>query len=623
MSSSLMQVALSGIAAAQAGLTTTGQNISNANTVGFSRQSLVQSAAMPAFSGSGYIGAGTSVETVKRAYSASLSAQVQAAESQHARAVAYADGMSQLNSLVGDPDRSASQAISDFMATAHQVTVNPADVASRQSMMASAETMVQRFNAIAGGMRDLQKQANHDLGLALRDINGQASQIAALNNSIAGQAASGRTPNDLLDQRDQAIAQLNRSVRATAVYQEDGTASIYLGNGQALVTGGIAQSLGLALNDLDPERPSVAMHSGIALIPLAGDSDLGGEVGGLIQFRDHSLAEAQGAIGRLARVMAETVNARNRLGQDVNGGAGGDLLNAGPIPVSVSSINQGSASLAAAVSSATQLAASDYRVVFDRGGYTATRLSDNSQTRFDSLPAQLDGLQLSLSGTPSEGDSFLVASASGAALAMTMASRDPARIATGLPVAVSTGAANKGDATASLVVSAAVATLRDSATLRFDGAGQVTITTAKGAQTLPWKAGEAIAFNGWELSLNGTPRAGDTFTVGANVNAPGDNRNVAAIAALGDEGLVDGITYTGAYGQLVASLGVEGREAELMKTATESLAKNAEQSRDSIAGVNLDEEAMNMLRYQQAYQAAGKMLSVANTLFDTILQVSR
>ena len=474
MSSTLMQIALSGINAAQAGLTTTGQNISNANTVGFSRQTAVQSAAEPSFTGGGYLGAGVNVEAVKRSYSAYLTAQVQSSQAQASRASTYADGMSQINGLVGDANRSPSIAVADFFATVQQVTTNPGDAASRQSMMASAQTLVQRFNALADGLSGQRGQINDELSIAVQDVNSQAQQIADLNNRIAGETASGRSPNDLLDQRDQAIAALNGTIRANAVVQGDGTVNVYLANGQALVTSGVVQKLTIAKNALQPDSPMVGMQSGGDVIPLSGGIDLGGQIGGLLALRDDALASAEAGVGRLARVIADTVNAQNRLGQDLRGNAGGDLFAVNAPYAIASQANKGNAAASVSVADSSALAPSDYRVSVADKGFVVTRMSDGTQTNFSNSPIAIDGLTIGLSGSGAVGDTFLINSASGAASSLRMAGTDPARIATGLPVGVSAGSANKGDAVASIAVNSNDPALRNAATRSAGTSGATT-----------------------------------------------------------------------------------------------------------------------------------------------------
>lgn len=623
MSNSLTQLALSGINASQVGLNTTGQNIANAQTTGFSRQSVIQVASEPTFSGSGYIGTGANVQGVRRSYSSLLAAQANSAASEVSRAASYADGLQQINSIVGNPDRSASVALSAFFSAVQQVTTSPADAASRQSMLASAQTLAQRFRDLDGSLAEQRNQVNDRITDAIDDINSQARQIASLNSRIAGETADGRMPNDLLDQRDVLLNSLNKLIRTNATTQPDGTVSVYLSSGIALVSRGMTQPLALAMNAADPSAPAVGTKAGSGAVPLPGAGDLGGELGGLIALRDDALTAAEAGLGRMARVIAETVNAQHRLGQDLQGNAGGDFFSVEAPRAAASSANTGNAGVAVSVTDASALAASDYKVSATADGYTVMRLADGVEQSFRSQPIAIDGLRLDFSGAAATGDSFMISAARGAAGSLQVALRTAAAIATGSPVSVKAAAGNQGGATASIAVNSADANLRQPATIAFSSPGQLTVTSGASSTNIAYTPGMAIAVNGWSVTLQGTPKAGDVFTVAASTGATGDNRNALALADLAGRDTVSGASFAGLYAQLVADFGVRGREAEAARSASSSLESAAINARDAVSGVNLEEEAMNMLRYQQSYQAAGKLLSVANTLFESIISIYR
>jgi flagellar hook-associated protein 1 FlgK len=605
------------------GLNTTGQNIANAQTPGFSRQSVIQSAAEPTFSGSGYIGTGVNIEGIRRSYSVLLAAHANSASSEASRAASYADGLNQINNIIGNADRSASVALSSFFSAVQQVTTSPADAASRQSMLASAQTLAQRFRDLDGSLIEQRNQVNDRVAVTLENINSLARQIGSLNSRIAGETAGGRMPNDLLDQREVALNSLSKLIRTNATTQPDGTVSVYLGSGVALVSGGMIQPLALATNQIDLTAPAVGTKSGSGAVPLPDSGDLGGEIGGLIALRDDALTAAEAGLGRLARVIAETVNARHRLGQDLQGNAGGDFFSVAEPVAAASAANQGNGSVRVIVDDASQLAATDYRVSATADGYSVTRLGDGTQELFTTQPFSIDGLHIELNGAPVTGDSFMINAARGAAGSLQVVLRNSAAIAAGSAVSVSAATQNLGDAVASITVNAADGNLRQPATIVFSSQAELTVTSGSASTTMPYTPGMAISANGWSVTLQGTPKAGDVFTVAPAVGATGDNRNLLALAALAGRDLVGGASYTGAYGQLVADFSVRGRESEAARKASASFATAAINARDEVGGVNLEEEAMNLLRYQQSYQAAGKLLSIANTLFETIISIYR
>lgn len=543
MSSSLISLGLSGINAAQIGLATTGHNISNVNTAGYSRQDAVQVAAEPLFSGAGSLGNGVEVQTVRRSYSDQLAAQARAADSQSAYATEYADGLSRLNTLLGDVDRSPSGAMSGFFASAQALSTNPADAASRQSLLASAETLAQRFRDASASLDEEMVQTNRRIESSVTTINSYARQLATLNATIVNEQAAGRIPNDLLDRRDGVLSSLAGEARLQGVPQKDGSINVYLANGQSLVVGGQAQALATARDEFGGGKLRVGVKAGDTITPFPPSEDLGGALGGLIAYAEKALPEAQAGLGRLANALAHAVNAQHRQGQDRLGQAGGNFFSIEPPQVSPSISNTGNASLTVGVGNGALLQASDYRVQYDGAQWTVTRSADGMQNTFASMPAALDGLSFSAAGTARAGDAFVVSPGASALATLEVAIKDPQRVAAGLP------------------------------------------------------SGSAAA--------------------------TGDNRGIVALAALSEQELVQGASFDGAYASLIAGLGADGREMELARSAGEQLAADLRQARESVAGVNLDEEAMKMVQYQQAYQAAGKMVAIANSLFDTILGIAR
>jgi len=251
-------------------------------------------------------------------------------------------------------------------------------------MLSMAQALVGRFQSVDGRLNEIRDGVDTQLASTVADINSYSTQIAALNQRIILAQAAGPTQpaNDLLDQRDQLVAQLNQQVRVSTLTESDGSLSVFIGNGQAVVIG--AQSYGLATmqSGEDASRMTVGITlpgGGSAALPEAMLS--GGTLGGLLAFRRESLDTAQNALGRIAVGLAETFNAQHRLGQDLTGAIGGNFF-AAPAPQVIypnAPANGGNASIGVAVASADSLAASDYRLTADGGGnYTLVRLSDNA-----------------------------------------------------------------------------------------------------------------------------------------------------------------------------------------------------------------------------------------------------
>lgn len=640
MGSSVFNIGVSGLAAAQAGLLTTGHNISNASTPGFNRQQIVQSTNTPQFTGAGYFGQGTNVQTVQRIYNQFLASQTLSAQTRLSELNAYADQIRQVDGLLADSSAGLSTALNDFFRGVHEVAANPASIPARQSMLSMAQALVGRFQSVDNRLNEIRDGVDTQLASTVADINSYTTQIAALNQRIilAQAAGPGQPANDLLDQRDQLIAQLNQQVRVTTLTESDGSLSVFVGNGQAVVVG--AQSYGLATmqSGEDASRMTVGItlaSGGTAALPEAMLT--GGTLGGLLAFRRESLDTAQNALGRIALGLAETFNAQHRLGQDLTGALGGNFFTA-PAPQVITPNNPpngGTAAIGVAVASAANLTTSDYRLTANGGGnYTLVRLSDNT-TVFSAtaLPQTVDGLTISLaSGAANAGDSFLIQPTRAAAHDIAVALTDARSIAAAAPIRTAasngnsgTGAISAGSVNAPPPVNA---NLTQTVTITFNNPPTTFDVVGTGTGNpagVAYTAGGSISYNGWTVEIGGTPAAGDVFTISANSAGVSDNRNALLLAGLQTGKTLAGGTasYQSAYAQIVSDVGNKTREIQVTATAQESVVKQAEEAQQSLSGVNLDEEAANLLRYQQAYQASGKMIEIADKLFNTLLELGR
>ena len=541
MTTNILSIGQSALAAAQVGLATTGHNIANSGTAGYSRQVVMQGAVAGQNSGYGFVGKGTEVTDVRRVSSEFLSGQVLAAQIVHSSLNAYYTEIKRIDNLLADPSAGISPALQDFFNSVQNLAAQPTDAASRQSMLSSAESLAARFNGLDGQLSQIRSGVNDQITASVSAINGYARQIAQLNDAIekATTAAQGKPPNDLMDQRDQLIAQLGQEVRVTVVNQGN-SSNVFIGNGQPLVVGSKAFALAATSSPTDSHRTEVAYVSKDKTSVLSENALPGGRLGGLFEFRAKTLDATQNALGRMALALGATVNAQHRQGLTLSGAAGGDLFSMPAPQVSASRDNQGSAQLDAAIADTAQLTTSDYQLQYDGSQYHLSRLNDGQSFTFSSLPQTIDGVTLSMNGTPAVSDVFMIRPTVAGAGGLQVALKDPAAIA-----------------------------------------------------------------------------------ASANPGGRGDARNIAAIADLQTAMTMAGGSthFQGAYASLVAEVGNKTRELDVTSAAAGTYLTQAQQAQQSESGVNLDEEAGNLLRYQQAYQAAGKLMQAAGQLFDILLQL--
>ncbi len=633
MASSIFGIATSGLNAAQSGLLTTSHNIANVNTAGFSRQEIVQSTPVPQYTGSGFAGAGVSVTTIRRSYSEFLELQVRDTGSQAAAADTLLEQLRSLDDLLGDPAGGLAPVLQGFFDGANQVAAYPADAAARQALVSGAETLAARFVDLDARFAALREGANGQIESGVAAINAYASRLADLNRQITSAGAQGaqaQSPNDLLDQRDVLLRDLGGHIGISTVVQSDGSLNVFLASGQALVVGGTAYALSTRPDPEAPQDVAIGIQSGSGVV-LIRTSDLrDGQLGGLIEFRDTDLAAARNALGRIAMALAAQFNEQHQLGQDLSGALGGQFFAAGAPAVAPRTTNTGSAQLSASVASYGALTTSGYRVAWDGANWQVARLADGLTQSFATLPQVVDGLTIALaSGTVAAGDSFRIEPTAAGAADFSVLVHDVSRIAAAAPIRTASSAANTGSGTVSAgSVNAPPppnANLRQTVTITFTGAGTFDVagTGTGNPGGLAYTPGAAISFNGWSIAISGAPAAGDTFTVQANAGGVADSRNMLRLTALQTQRSLDGgaASYSDAYGLITSQIGNRTRGAQVNAEGLARLADQASAAQQAVSGVNLDEEAANLLRYQQAYQASGKALAIASQLFATLLEI--
>ena len=651
MSGNLLSIGKSGLYAAQTALATTGHNITNANVDGYSRQGVVQATSTTMEYGYGFVGTGTKIAEIKRYSDDFLNTQVRNATASKTSLDSYYNQISQIDNLLADTTSGLSPAIQNFFSAIQDVTGNGASIPSRQALLSSAETLAGSFQQIDARLEEIDAGVNTEIATNVNLINTYAKQISELNAKIGSYGSiEGRQPNDLLDQRDQLVMELNKHVKATVTPGSNNALNVSIGSGQPLVVGQQAFQLATMKSPTDQTRLTVGYATGDKVVALPESALAGGELGGLLEFRTNTLDRVQNQIGRLATGLAFTFNAQHRLGIDGSGQQGKDFFVQAPAYVSAAVDNAATstARIGAVVTDPTQLTDSDYKIESDGSDFYITRLSDKQKTKIEPYdPAgttfQKDGVEFTVSGNAAAGDNYLVRPTVYGASGLEVALKDVGEIAAATPIATAAPVSNKGSGQISAgTVSenyfsdkpALPVTLsydKDSGNLSGFPAGATVTMTLNGATTTytggsaPFKANASYSFNGVSVSMSGVPQQGDSFTISANTAASADTRNIQALGALQTKNIFNGAsaTFQSSFAQTVSAVGNKTREVQINASANEALLKQVQGAALDVSGVNLDEEATNLLKYQQAYQAAGKVMQIANTIFDTLLSIGR
>lgn len=644
-SSGLFSIGTRAMAASYAALQVTGNNIANVNTRGYSRQEVQLTAAGAQFNGNGFFGKGVDVTTVTRAHDEFLTREAALTQSVAEADSARLTQLQQLEKVFGTGESGlgylSGQLLNAFAAVASQ----PQDTAAREVVLEQAGDTATRFRAAADQISGLQSAVTQDIGTSLQAVNALARTVASLNKQIAAAMATGQTPNDLLDQRDLAVADMGRYIQVTAVDAGDGTQSLFVGGGQRLVLGGEPSSLMALADPYDPSKVQIGVREGAKTRLLVESNISGGSVAGLLRFQNEDLPDARNALGQMAAAIGGALNAQQALGLDLTtaaGRPGGALFAIGAPRVLPSSANSGDAAIGLQTADASSLRASDYTLTFDGSNYALARVGGAGVLQ-TFTPGELaagvtvDGMQISItSGTPVAGDSFLLQPVAAAASGMARVLDDPRGIAAASPVTATLGAANTGTLSVQALDVRSPITSPTHAVVKFSVDSVTQATTwqlsvdggASFSAAQPLVAGQPIGQTDasgkvlWQLSVGGTPADGDTVNVDPTAYPAANNGNALAFTALRDTQLVAGSTVTDAWSNALTTVGVRVQSAASTSEMSTAVATDAQARNAAKSGVNLDEEAARLIQYQQSYQAAAKMLQVAQSVFDALLQVT-
>ncbi|BCF98766.1 flagellar hook-associated protein FlgK [Paraburkholderia sp. PGU19] len=655
MSSNLFSIGLSGLNAAQWGLTTTGQNISNQATPGYSVERPVYSESSGQYTGSGYLGSGVSTTTIQRQYSQYLTTELNNAQSQSGSLNTYYNLIAQLNNMVGSPTSGISSAITSYFTGMQNVANDASNPAMRQSAISNAQSLADQINAAGDQYDQLRTSVNTQIGDTVKQINTYSAQIAQLNAQIQSLSSQGQPPNQLLDQRDLAVSNLSQLV-GVQVVQGDSGYSVFMGNGQPLVVADKSFNLTTVTSPSDPTETAVAYaglagQAGTTTPQILPDSvQLGGQIGGLMTFRSQTLDPAEAQLGAIATSFAAQVNAQNSLGIDLNGNQGGALFTVGNPTIFANLKNTGGATLGASLSNPSQPVSGNYTLSYDGSNYTLTN-RDTGQVvgQAANLTSPIGGMQFSLTGTMNAGDSFTVEPTRGALNGFGLTTSDGAAIAASSPVLVSKGTSNTGTSSVTQgTVSAGYTLPSTTTTLTYDSAtgsisgfpvgSTVTINSTPptsynitaATPNVPYNPAMGASMtitgstiNNVSLQITGTPANGDTFTISPNPAGGKDGRNAQAISNLvTTKSMGNGtLTLTDSYANYVNDIGNQTNQIQASSKSQTSLVTQITTAQQAISGVNINEEAANLLQYQQLYQANSKVIQTAQTLFQTILGI--
>ena len=661
----------------QAALSTVGQNISNVNTPGYSRQ-IANFSTLPDQTG-------VQVDSIDRITNKFLTQQLWSDLSSYNQTSTYADMSGELDNLLATNTTSVSNGLDQYFSALQNVVDDPVSIPNRELFIAEADAVVKRFNDLDAHIDRQSTTINGVIADLASQINSLASNIAELNTNIRTATSSGNPANELKDQREELTNQLSELVGIKVIEQGE-QFSVFVGNGQPLVVGITASTMQSVQGDPDSSQNDLALIVSGNKVTVT-DELSGGSLGGLLQYRDEALNNARDELGRMAIGFAESMNTLHSAGMDLNNQLGGDLfsdVNSSAQQYSrISSKSDNQSSLRAtsgvSIQDISKLQASDYELTFDNdNSITLVRNSDGKQIRINQLtevqpelPAtsfatvteavaavdkegefyldptskllsfQVDGMKVTLKTDTrlSKGDTFLIQPVRTGAEDLSLQIKNGSKLALASPVRVTGDSDNQGSGAATVTVTKPDDLMAGSNKLdppidivfnNPDAAvvGSVMTYTVydmsvpsnpQPLSSSDYEAGKAIQLNGYEVVIDGLPTAGDRFSFSFNKDGVSDNRNALALSNLQQQDLLDGGSYQDLYGSLIERVGTRTSTSRITMEANKAVLDSTVTAKSSVSGVNLDEEAAKLVQFQQAYQASAQLIKTSQTLFDTLL----
>ena len=646
----MLNTAVSGLLSYQRALSTTSHNISNVNTDGYSRQTVGFETRNPTAFGDNFVGSGVQISNISRAFNQYINSSIRDSQSMYSKQEMFHSLSAQIDDILADPKGGISPILQEFFTATQDVADDPSSSSARSQMINTANSLVNRFQTFNTRFDELSRNVNDGISDAIDEVNTLVSAIQEVNISLARLNVGGEISSqssDLLDRRDALLNTLSQKIDIQVINEQENNITVMVGNGQTLLNGSRAFQLATRPDPGDPSR-EIIVYQGFNSGNDISAQLTGGEIGGMIDYRNNVLNPTRNSLGRVALVFAETFNQQHNNGMDLNGALGGDFFSVSAPTVTPFTSNTGISGVNARIIDLNQLTTNDYELSFNGTAWQVTSSDGTTSALATPVVAvtttiNFDGIQFDISSTsvPNTGDAFTIRPTFSGARTLDVVVSDPNQIAAASPIRTLSSDANLGDATISpgfatdpnnvnllspvtLTFATSLVTPPDTV-LISDSIVIVGPTTYAAGAEIPYTKGMQINSNGWQANLTGTPQVGDTFSIESNTGGVGDNRNMLSLAQLQTTDIFDGNTanYQEAYSIIVGSVGSLTSSSEIDRDANEALLIQYEDRRGQVSGVNLDEEAANLIKYQQAYEATARVIATAQTIFDTLLNAFR
>ena len=688
----LIGIGLTGVLGHQAALNTTGNNITNANTPGYSRQEVQFETQEGQRTGAGTIGSGVSVSNIRRLADEYLTQQLREDSTLNGEQQALNSELSRLDNLLGGEDTGLNKALNNFFAAMQNAAEDPTSLPQRQLVLSEGQQVVNRFQGLNEELIQQRESIKTQMQQGVKDANSLLNSIADLNLAISESPgiAQGKMPLELMDQRDEKLRQLSELVSVKVTETEGSQVNVSLANGMALVAGNNAAQFSTRTSAEDPSRLEFTLESSGRTL-LVDDQIKGGKLGGLRRFEQEVLRPAFDELGRLAIALSSSINQQQEIGMDLEGDLGGNFFTdintqaaeRSRVVPNANNADPQNAQLAVEITDSTELPAGTWSLQFGGDGrnFELIDTQTGETVRQGRLPdpvqseISMPGFNIRVEGGDfNAGDKYLIQPSRNAAENIGMNILREEDLAFASPIRAKEGGIDpavpgdppKENLGSAVINQGTMLNVRNPNTngllegfqtsgalangpmrIKFENDGSdivyriydgsnteisqadypdgITYNPQKINRIFGDDVSDGALYQGYQFEMTGEPANGDIFTVEFNDNGISDNRNAELMAALGTQNTMNGGTqnFTEGYAGLVEDIGVKTRQSQLDKDASSTLLEQSQNQRESVSGVNLDEEAGKLIQYQAAYNASSQVMSVAQDLFNTLLQSFR
>ncbi|MCQ8889092.1 flagellar hook-associated protein FlgK [Pseudoalteromonas carrageenovora] len=670
MSFSLLNIASAGVRSSSELLQTTSKNITNVNTEGYVRERTEFTTMVD-----NQVGRGETYRLLNEFAQSQLNRDT----SNKSFFDQFVTEANRVDTIFSEESNNLSTGINSLFNNVQEALNQPSSSVARSLVMTDAQSLVDQMDRLSGIVLEQQSIVNEQLEIFSDEANSLIQNINTLNQEIAvvNGTNNASDASSIYNQRDLAIRELSELVDIETLDGRNGEKLVFMGTGESLVMENGTFNLFSLSGDPDPNFKELTLDvNGGKAVPLEIDSSkLKGKIGGLLAFRDDILVPAQNQIGQMGLAIADAFNEQNKLGMDANGELGGDIFNIPTVGAYAYKDNSGGVTNMTATvepGKGSELPASDFIITYTAnadevsiqpidnkgepvGSASLATIPASGVINSDDITSgESFGLQINVSGSGVEGDQFQIKLNSEAATSITLATSRGEDLALASPIRTANSIDNTSTATISAgevtsvtsggftsapgLTNGEITLVKAAGTndyLISDGNGtNVPITIVPPAEGVLAQAGAPYDSYGFDFDIEGTPATGDTFTLEFNEGGFDDNRNGLKLADLQNGELVrknvvttatadNHDTFNQAYSGLVSDIGVVTGQAITSASAFDALAEQSEAWYESLSGVNLDEEAANLLRFQQSYSASAQVLAAAQEIFDTLLSAAR